>query len=118
MIRKVTKKFIPYMSASFEICMVQFSERLRIEMELKLEKERRKKKAIEDLMARELEHTVVNRRGHKRHSEERERPQDHKRYRHDDKYPSGRDRGYGDLHRDDYDSWDRRGDRYASYDYR
>ncbi|XP_052268237.1 formin-binding protein 4-like isoform X2 [Dreissena polymorpha] len=93
-------------------------ERLRIEMELKLEKERRKKKAIEDLMSRELEHTVGSRRGHKRHSEEREGSRDLKRYRHDDKYPPGRDRGYGELHRDDYDSWVRRGDRYAPYDYR
>ena len=85
-------------------------------MELKIEKERRKKKAIEDLMARELEQTVgSSSRGHKRQSEDREirdnrdKSRGHKRYRQEE------DR-YGDRYRDrdNYDAFDRRGGGYLS----
>jgi len=71
------------------------SERLRIEMELKLEKERRKKAAIEELMARELDHTVSSR-SHKRRRDDRDRS--HKRYRHDDDYRDN----YDPYHSHDY----------------
>lgn len=75
-----------------------------------MEKERRKKRAIEELMARELEQTV-GRGGYKRHREEKS----HKRYRYDNErgdYHSLRD-DYGEYSRE-YDTWEDRGA--TSYD--
>jgi hypothetical protein len=76
-----------------------------------MEKERRKKRAIEDLMARELEQTVG------RDGGSQKRPRDEKpskRYRHDDDRGDYRSRDdYGEYSRD-YNTWD--GREAASYD--
>lgn len=79
--------------------------------------ERRKKKAIEEMMARELEKTVGSSgRSHKRHHDDHGKSHSYKRYRRDDDGSFGRSRDY-DSYRDDYDSWDRRGGAYG-YDKR
>ena len=78
-------------------------------MELKMESEKRKKKAIEDLMARELEKTVVSSgRSQKRHHDDRDKSHSYKRYRHEDSrgrdYDSYRDEGWERSARQPYDN--------------
>lgn len=77
-----------------------------------MESEKRKKKAIEEMMTRELEKTVGHGGRQKRHHDDREKSHSYKRYRHDDDVPRGRGRDYDsyrDDYRDDYEGWDRRG---------